>query len=123
MRLRLCASERKLAQMAAVREEQRRRRAEQLKLEAIRRYLLADKSNKETDIDILGISLSTPDASAELLASAHLRLITGRRYGLIGKNGVGTSTMLASLCTFLLKIGWPDVMWRFLTFAALLSLV
>ena len=71
------------------REKERQKRDSDLKFEALKRYLQADKLGKSTDVDIAGITIATPDGSQELLANAHIKFVTGRRYALVGRNGVG----------------------------------
>lgn len=39
-------------------------------------------------------------AGQELLASADLRLAYSRRYGLVGKNGIGKTTLLKHIAAF-----------------------
>jgi ATP-binding cassette, subfamily F, member 3 len=54
----------------------------------------------ETDskeIDLKGVCVSVGDR--ELLVDAHLRLFAGVHYGLVGRNGIGKSTLLKA-------IGW-----------------
>lgn len=77
--------------------EQKKLRAQQIKIDAINKYLSSDGDGKSNDIDIQNIQLSTPDGSAELLSNAHLKFLPGRRYGLIGRNGVGKTTLLRAL--------------------------
>ncbi len=40
------------------------------------------------------ISLFTPDGHTELVKNARLQLAFGRHYGIIGRNGIGKSTLL-----------------------------
>ncbi|KAL4443909.1 hypothetical protein ABPG75_011646 [Micractinium tetrahymenae] len=47
------------------------------------------------DVDLRGVTLAVGDA--ELLAGAHLRLAAGTRYGLVGRNGVGKSSLLKAM--------------------------
>jgi ATPase subunit of ABC transporter with duplicated ATPase domains len=47
------------------------------------------------DVDLKQLALAVGDR--ELLADAHLRLFEGRRYGLVGRNGVGKSSLLKAL--------------------------
>lgn len=81
--------EKKKAELEAKREIARAKALELKKFEALKRYLAADKHGKPTDIELTGVGLSTPDGGQELLSNATLKFVTGRRYGLIGRNGVG----------------------------------
>ncbi|KAL4449533.1 hypothetical protein ABPG77_007177 [Micractinium sp. CCAP 211/92] len=56
------------------------------------------------DVDLRGVTLAVGDA--ELLAGAHLRLTAGTRYGLVGRNGVGKSSLLKAM-GWGLVIGFP----------------
>lgn len=49
-----------------------------------------------TDIDIKDVNISIGDK--EILCDAHLRLKEGVRYGMVGQNGVGKSSMWAASC-------------------------
>ena len=84
--------ERKLAELEVKREVLRAAALEAKKFEALKRYLAAEKTGKQTDVDIDGVALSTPEGTQELLTNASLKFVTGRRYGLIGRNGVGSET-------------------------------
>jgi len=81
--------ERKREALALKREIARAKAQEAKKFEALKRYLAAPKSGMPTDVEVKGVSLGTPDGGQELLSDAELRFVTGRRYGLIGRNGVG----------------------------------
>ncbi len=50
--------------------------------------------------------MATPDGTQELLSSASIRLVYGRRYGLIGRNGIGKSTLLTHIANYELP-GFP----------------
>jgi len=91
--------ERKLAELEVKREALRMKALEQKKFEALKRYLAADKSGNK-DIDLKGVSLSTPDGSQELLNNASLKFVTGRRYGLIGRNGVGKTSLMRAISAY-----------------------
>ncbi|KAL4855189.1 ABC transporter F family member 3 [Chlorella vulgaris] len=56
------------------------------------------------DVDLRGVQLAVGDR--ELLADAHLRLSSGVRYGLVGRNGIGKSTLLKAAGWGLI-IGFP----------------
>ncbi|KAJ5994835.1 hypothetical protein N7481_001812 [Penicillium waksmanii] len=80
-------------------------------------HLLDDNPSAEVDVEGLGITVASPtpestdDASKsklkgkskakaqgkELLTDAHLRLKAGIRYGLLGRNGTGKSTLLRAM--------------------------
>ncbi|KAJ5378563.1 hypothetical protein N7509_011682 [Penicillium cosmopolitanum] len=80
-------------------------------------HLLDDNPSAEVDVEGLGITVASPtpestdDSSKsklkgkskakaqgkELLTDAHLRLKAGIRYGLIGRNGTGKSTLLRAM--------------------------
>ena len=83
--------ERKLAELEVKREIARQKALEAKKFEALKRYLAAEKTGRPTDVDLSGVGLSTPEGTQELLSNATLKFVTGRRYGLIGRNGVGQS--------------------------------
>lgn len=83
--------EKKKAELDKKKEAAREKAHEMKKFEALKRYLAADKHGKVTDVEIQGVGLSTPDGGQELLSNATLKFVTGRRYGLIGRNGVGVS--------------------------------
>jgi ATPase subunit of ABC transporter with duplicated ATPase domains len=38
--------------------------------------------------------MTAPGGAEELISGSELRLVQGRRYGLLGKNGIGKSTLL-----------------------------
>jgi len=50
---------------------------------------------KITDVIVESFSISV--AGRELLKDASLRLVVGRKYGLVGRNGIGKSTLLGAL--------------------------
>lgn len=45
-------------------------------------------------------------AGQELLSAADLRLAYGRRYGLIGANGIGKTTLLKHIAAFEIEGAW-----------------
>jgi ATPase subunit of ABC transporter with duplicated ATPase domains len=53
-------------------------------------------------------------AGQELLASADLRLAYSRRYGLVGKNGIGKTTLLKHIAAFEIE-GTPSLRYIMLT--------
>lgn len=61
-------------------------------------------SNRERDINVHNFNISF--AGQLLLDSAELRLAFGRRYGLVGRNGIGKTTLLRHMATFDIE-GFP----------------
>jgi ATP-binding cassette subfamily F protein 3 len=55
----------------------------------------SDSSNKSKDIKIDSFDVSMP--GLRILTDASLTLAYGRRYGLVGQNGIGKSTLLRAL--------------------------
>lgn len=55
----------------------------------------SDSSAKSKDIKVDGIDISI--AGQRILADTNLTLAYGRRYGLVGQNGIGKSTLLRAL--------------------------
>lgn len=55
----------------------------------------ADAQNKSKDIKVDGIDVSV--GGLRMLTDASLTLAYGHRYGLVGQNGIGKSTLLRSL--------------------------
>lgn len=51
-------------------------------------------------LNLEGFSLPSPSGSGDLLSDVSLILTFGHRYGLIGKNGVGKSTLMAALASY-----------------------
>eukprot|EP01053_Blabericola_migrator_P002550 Blabericola_migrator_1__2549@NODE_171_length_12111_cov_153_412405_g148_i0_p2_GENE_NODE_171_length_12111_cov_153_412405_g148_i0NODE_171_length_12111_cov_153_412405_g148_i0_p2_ORF_typecomplete_len730_score204_49ABC_tran/PF00005_27/2_1e23ABC_tran/PF00005_27/2_1e03ABC_tran/PF00005_27/1_7e21AAA_21/PF13304_6/1_2e08AAA_21/PF13304_6/4e11ABC_tran_Xtn/PF12848_7/62ABC_tran_Xtn/PF12848_7/4_5e22ABC_tran_Xtn/PF12848_7/5_8e02AAA_15/PF13175_6/0_0004AAA_15/PF13175_6/0_075AAA_15/PF13175_6/0_65SMC_N/PF02463_19/25S len=60
-------------------------------------------------IDIIVPSFSVAVAGRELLKDASLRLVLGRRYGLLGRNGIGKTTFLSALVRHEIPGIDPDV--------------
>eukprot|EP00045_Choanoeca_perplexa_P018243 m.283562 g.283562 ORF g.283562 m.283562 type:complete len:741 (+) comp17761_c0_seq4:123-2345(+) len=52
------------------------------------------------DINLNDVALPQPKTTNNLLEGAQLRLVSGRRYGLIGRNGIGKSTLLKAIATY-----------------------
>ncbi|PFH59468.1 hypothetical protein XA68_12277 [Ophiocordyceps unilateralis] len=82
------------------------------------RFHIASPNYRELDVDGLSITVSSGDASArgkgkaraqgiEIVTGAHLRLKQGRRYGLVGRNGTGKSTLLKAIAEKLIP-GIPE---------------
>lgn len=65
------------------------------KIERLPMYLLSSeaKESKARDVIIDHFSIAAPDGK-ELIHGSELRLVQGHRYGLLGKNGIGKSTLL-----------------------------
>jgi ATPase subunit of ABC transporter with duplicated ATPase domains len=91
------AKERARQAVLARQREEKRKRAIQIREDAITKFLTSVGEGKTNEVDISHIQLATPDGSAELLSDAHLKFLPGRRYGLVGRNGVGKTTLLRAL--------------------------
>jgi len=98
--------ERKKAELEVKREAARAKALEAKRFEAFKRYLAAEKRGKAMDVELEEVNLSTPDGSQELLNGATLKLVQGRRYGLIGRNGVGKTSLLRAISAYELP-GFP----------------
>lgn len=74
-------------------------------------YLEAlEKSPRHSGDIILGdVTVMQPGTTSPLLDHAQLRIVTGRRYGLIGRNGIGKTTLLRKMATYELP-GFPRTM-------------
>jgi ATP-binding cassette subfamily F protein 3 len=62
---------------------------------AVNPLQMGDSSNKSKDIKIDSFDLSIP--GLRILTDSSLTLAYGRRYGLVGQNGIGKSTLLRAL--------------------------
>jgi ATP-binding cassette subfamily F protein 3 len=62
---------------------------------AVNPLQLGDSANKSKDIKIDSFDLSMP--GLRILTDSSLTLAYGRRYGLVGQNGIGKSTLLRAL--------------------------
>lgn len=51
-----------------------------------------EATGKTMDISVNDISIGVP--GKQLVSGASLKLVYGRKYGLIGRNGIGKSTLL-----------------------------
>lgn len=60
--------------------------------------------NKEKDIHVNKFSINY--GGKILLEDANLKIVFGRRYGLVGKNGIGKTTLLKHMATFDIE-GFP----------------
>ena len=70
-------------------------------------WLVDGFTQKDRDVIIESFTMKTPDDKTELIKNASLRLVQGRRYGLIGANGHGKSTLLNLISTYKLP-GFPS---------------
>lgn len=61
-------------------------------------------NNREKDIQVTNFNITY--GGSILLEGADLRLVFGRRYGLIGRNGIGKTTLLKHMATFDIE-GFP----------------
>jgi ATP-binding cassette subfamily F protein 3 len=65
-------------------------------------------SGKSKNINLANVSLSPIEGGGmALLEDATIRIVDGRRYGLIGRNGVGKTTLLRAMARGEIK-GFPD---------------
>merc|ERR1711991_901731 len=64
----------------------------------------ADSLSK--DIFIERYSMSTPDGATVLLDNTSLKINSGRKYALIGKNGYGKTTLLNNMASYNIE-GFP----------------
>eukprot|EP00455_Lapot_gusevi_P015615 TRINITY_DN1790_c0_g2_i3.p1 TRINITY_DN1790_c0_g2~~TRINITY_DN1790_c0_g2_i3.p1 ORF type:complete len:785 (-),score=212.31 TRINITY_DN1790_c0_g2_i3:93-2447(-) len=78
------------------------------KEEVLQIYLrsIANTRSHNKNVEIASFSLSPPDGGTELILNAPLRLYTGRRYGLIGRNGIGKTTLLSAMASYEIR-GFP----------------
>jgi ABC-type polysaccharide/polyol phosphate transport system ATPase subunit len=76
---------------------------EKLTAEALPKYLTEGIVILDKDVLCESIFLYTPDGKVELVKNAKLQLINGRKYGLIGKNGIGALVccLLSAVCYLL----------------------
>eukprot|EP00053_Salpingoeca_punica_P015484 m.142854 g.142854 ORF g.142854 m.142854 type:complete len:778 (+) comp16723_c0_seq1:702-3035(+) len=58
-------------------------------------------------VNIAEFSLSKPEKTSLLIEQASLRLVSGRRYGLVGRNGVGKTTLLRNIAWYQIE-GFPS---------------
>ncbi|GAB5362450.1 hypothetical protein AAMO2058_000798000 [Amorphochlora amoebiformis] len=72
------------------------------KEEAMRTYLESVRSAKKKgrEVHVHNFSMFTPDGSAQLLEGAELKLSPGRRMGLVGRNGIGKTTLLRHIANY-----------------------
>jgi ATP-binding cassette subfamily F protein 3 len=87
------------ARVEALRKEQK-----MLKKQAvIQKYLATMHLSHAKNIEIPYFNLQPPDGGQELVIDGSLRLYPGRRYGLIGRNGIGKTTLLAAMANYEIK--------------------
>jgi ATPase subunit of ABC transporter with duplicated ATPase domains len=60
-------------------------------------------SGKHQDVHVNNFTLAPPDGGAELIKNGDLILVDGRRYGFVGKNGTGKSTLLKAIAEYKLE--------------------
>jgi len=79
------------------------------KEEALQMWLNSfdQKGIKQKDVRIPNFSMSTIDGSRELVNHSEFQLVSGRKYGLIGRNGVGKSTLLNAISNYEID-GFPS---------------
>jgi len=59
-------------------------------------------SQKDKDVLCEFVNISTPDGKRELIKNARVQFVYGRRYGLIGPNGMGKTTLIRHISEYLL---------------------
>lgn len=72
----------------------------------ISNMMLPDLSGTSRELDIHVSNFTITYGGAVLLDGADLRLVRGRRYGLVGRNGVGKTTLLKHMAAFDIE-GFP----------------
>ena len=100
-----------LQQSAATAAERARREAAEREAAARARaacelYLASKAGGGSRDVSLKSILLLSPGGKALLEEGAALKLAEGRRYGLVGRNGTGKSTLLRAISSFDL-VGFP----------------
>lgn len=100
------SAQRKLAKEAKNKEAFRRfnpEADEEEELEALPIYLDAVNEGKGAgpkDVVLHGYDMFTPDGGTQLLSDATLRFPVGRRFGLVGRNGIGKTTLLKRIAQY-----------------------
>jgi len=95
----------KRAEMAAAQSAQLDAEVEAAREKAVR--LRADKGSFNGALEIGPLTLPNPGGGLDLLEGASFNMTSGRRYGLIGRNGKGKSTLLRYLAARRVG-GMPD---------------
>ena len=67
---------------------------------------LPDLSGNNREKDIIVTNFNVTYGGQILLEGADLRIVFGRRYGLIGRNGIGKTTLLKHMARFDIE-GFP----------------
>jgi len=67
---------------------------------ALQIYLQARRGGGNMDVNLTDVVMKVPGTTTNLLEGAALKLVAGRRYGLIGRNGIGKSTLLRAIATY-----------------------
>ena len=90
----------------ARREAAEREAAARAREAACELYLASKAGGGSRDVSLKSILLLSPGGKALLEEGAALKLAEGRRYGLVGRNGTGKSTLLRAISSFDL-VGFP----------------
>ena len=62
---------------------------------------------RDRDVLCESIMLYSPDGKTELIKEARVQFVYGRKYGLVGRNGIGKSTLLRAVSNYSLS-GFPQ---------------
>jgi ATP-binding cassette subfamily F protein 3 len=65
--------------------------------EGIPKFLLGEETSKSVDCIVENFTMRVAGNGPVLLSGVDLRFVQGRRYGLIGKNGIGKTTLLTQI--------------------------
>ena len=68
--------------------------------EALQIYLQARNTSNTKDLLVSEFTMMRPEKTEPLIENAMLRIVAGRRYGLLGRNGIGKTTLLRHLATY-----------------------
>mmetsp|Transcript_606 Transcript_606/g.1542 ORF Transcript_606/g.1542 Transcript_606/m.1542 type:complete len:741 (-) Transcript_606:2117-4339(-) len=100
--------ERKKEEAKALREEQQFQQSleSEYDMPAATGKMTVNLRNKSSDVNIENVNISVGGGKS-LLEDATLKIVQGHRYGLIGRNGVGKSTLLRHISRRQLE-GFPD---------------
>ena len=69
-------------------------------------WLTEGSSQRDKNVLCESVYIYTPDGKQELIRNAKVQFVAGRRYGLIGRNGIGKSTLLNAVAAYTLP-GFP----------------